>query len=117
MILDILLASNLVTFELFLWFKTNFIYEYAKLLRLNNLKIFKEYETFIKVSYLNFSDFLGMKNNFIYNLLSCPFCLAFWLNIPVIFIFNFSFLYLGLLYVISIIEYMSLSLIYKYEQN
>jgi hypothetical protein len=117
MLLDIILASNLATFALFVLFKTNFIYEYSKLLKLNKIKIFKEYEDFIKVSYLNFIEFLGMKNRFIFNLLSCPFCVNFWIILMIIFIFKFSLLYLGLLYIISITEYMLLNLLHKYEKD
>jgi len=117
MILDIALSSSLSAFCLFVWFKTNFLYEYVKLFKLNNIKIFKEYEDFIKVTYLDFADFLGMKNGFIYKLLSCPLCLGFWFNLIIIFIYNFPLLYIGILYVISIMEYMILSLMRKYEQN
>lgn len=117
MLLDIVLASNLATFVLFVLFKTNFIYEYSKLLKLNKVKIFKEYEDFTKVTYLNFIEFLGMKDKFIFNLLSCPFCVNFWIILMIILIFKFSLLYLGLLYIISITEYMILSLLYKYEKN
>ena len=88
MILDIILATSLSTFGLFVWFKTNFLYEYASLFKLNKLKIFKEYEDFIKISYLNFADFLGMKQNFFYKLLSCPFCFVFWLNLIYILFFT-----------------------------
>lgn len=117
MVLDIVLLSSLSATGLFIWFKTNFLYEYSKLFKLNNIKIFREYEDFIKISYLNFVDFLGMKNGFIYKLLSCPLCLGFWINLIIIFIFNFSLSYIGILYVISIMEYMTLSLMYKYEKD
>jgi len=117
MFLDIILISNLAAFTLFVWFKTNFIYEYAKLFKLNRLKIFREYEDFIKVTYLYFTEFLGMKDKFLYNLLSCPFCFNFWLILSLVLIFKISLLYIGLLYIISIVEYMILNLLYKYEKN
>lgn len=117
MFLNVVLASTLCTFLLFIWFNTNFIYEYSKLLKLNKLKIFKEYEDFIKISHLYFIEFLGMKDKFLYKLLSCPFCLNFWIVLTMIFIFRFSLLFLGLLYIISITNYMILNLIHKYERN
>lgn len=116
--MDLILASSLSAFGLFIWFKTNFLYEYAKLFKLNKFKLIQEYESFIKVTQLNFSEFLGFKNGFLYKLISCPLCLNFWLNLFLIFLFGFSLYYIGLLYIISIIEYMILSLILsKYEHN
>lgn len=117
MFLDIILASSLAAFSLFIWFKTNVVYEYARLFKLNNIKIFKEYEEFIKITYLDFAEFLGMKSNFICKLVSCPLCLNFWLNILLLFIFKFEWQYIGLLYIISIIEYMIVNIIKKYDQN
>lgn len=117
MFLDIILASNLATFALFVWFKTNFLYEYSKIFKLNKIRIFKEYEEFIKITYLSFSEFLGMKNKFLYKLLSCPFCLNFWLVLAVIYLFKFSLVYLGLIYIISIAEYMLLNVIHKYDKD
>lgn len=117
MFLDVILASNLATFVLFVWFKTNFLYEYAKAFKLNKIRIFKEYEDFIKVSYLSFSEFLGMKDKFLCKLLSCPFCLNFWLVLAVVCLFKFSLVYLGLIYIISIAEYMLLNVICKYDKD
>ena len=117
-IMALILASSLSAFGLFIWFKTNFLYEYVKLFKLNKLKLIQEYEAFIKISQLNFSEFLGFKNSFFFKLISCPLCLNFWLNLSLIFFFEFPLYYIGLLYIISITEYMILSIVlFKYENN
>ena len=116
--MDLILAGSLSAFGLFLWFKTNFLYEYAKLFKLNKLKLIKEYEAFIKVTHLNFSEFLGFKNSFLFKLVSCPLCLNFWVNLFLILFFEFPLYYIGLLYIISIMEYMILSItLFKYENH
>jgi hypothetical protein len=116
--MDLILASSLSAFGLFAWFKTNFFYEYVKLFNLNKSKLMQEYEAFIKVTQLNFSEFLGFKSNFFFKLISCPLCLNFWLNLFLILFFEFPLYYIGLLYIISIMEYMILSIVLsKYENN
>lgn len=115
--MDLILAGSLSAFALFVWFKTNFFYEYVKLFKLNKSKLIQEYEAFIKITRLNFSEFLGFKNNFFFKLVSCPLCLNFWFNLCMILFFKFPLYYIGLLYIISIMEYMILSLMRKYEQN
>lgn len=118
MILDIIALSSISTFCIFLWFKTNFFYEYIKLLKLNKLNIFQSYEEFIKNTYIYFPVFLGFKSNFFAKLLSCPMCLNFWVVLANILIFKISLYYIGLIYVISLIEYMILSIILsKYEDS
>jgi hypothetical protein len=116
--MDLILAGSLSAFGLFVWFKTNFLYEYVKLFKLNKSKLIQEYEAFIKVTQLNFSEFLGFKNTFFFKLISCPLCLNFWFNLSLVLFFEFPLYYIGLLYVISIMEYMILSIVLsKYENH
>jgi hypothetical protein len=116
--MDLILASSLSAFGLFIWFKTDFLYEYIKLFKLNKLKLIQEYEAFIKITQLNFSEFLGFKNSFFFKLISCPLCLNFWVNLSLVLFFKFPLYYIGLLYILSITEYMILSIVlFKYENN
>ena len=103
--MDLILAGSLSAFGLFVWFKTNFLYEYAKLFKLNKSKLIQEYESFIKVTQLNFSEFLGFKNTFFFKLVSCPLCLNFWFNLSLVLFFEFPLYYIGLLYIISIMSF------------
>ncbi len=73
---DIFLVSSI----LFLWFKTDFLYSYLKLLGIQN----KNYEdTRIEVD-IKFIEYLSSSSKnkiseFFFELFSCPFCLNFWL--------------------------------------
>lgn len=102
---------------LFVLFNTNFIYEYANLFKLNNIKIFKEYYEYIcKNDFINFITFLGLKDNFLCRLISCPLCFNFWSSLI------FSLLleninYIGLIYIISIIIHMGTSILYGKYKN
>lgn len=118
MILDLIIASSMSAFCIFLWFKTNFFYEYIKALKLNRLNIIKSYEDFIRNTYIYFATFLGFKNNFFAKLLSCPMCLNFWVVFLNLLIFKIPLSYIGLLYIMSLVEYMLLSIMLsKYEKN
>jgi len=118
MVFDIISISSICAFCIFLWFKTNFFYEYIKLFKLNKLNIFNSYEEFIKNTYTYFATFLGFKSNFFCKLLSCPMCLNFWVVLVNMIIFKISLYYIGLIYIISLGEYMCLSIILsKYENS
>lgn len=88
---------------LFVWFETNAIIEYAKLLRLDFLFYTKEYEESLEVAPdLPYALFIVThKNTFVNRLLSCPFCLCTWMMIYFGVIFSlmygvkiFSFIFL-----------------------
>ena len=71
-------ASGLII----LWFDTSFLIDYLKLLRLTRFTYIEEYE---KESFenpeLSFLEFAFIKEpNFLNKLLSCPYCLGFWLS-------------------------------------
>ena len=68
---------------LILWFDTTFLIDSLKLLRLTRFTYIKEYEKeLFDDSNLKFLDFVYMKEpNFLNKLLSCPYCLGFWLSV------------------------------------
>ena len=98
---------------LFILYKTNVVYEYIKYFKLN---ITKEYESYLIANkYLNFIEYLGFKNNFIFRLRACPLCLNFWLSIITCLISN-NILYIGVIYIISLLIMFILSHFYgKFE--
>lgn len=98
---------------LFILYKTNVVYEYIKYFKLN---ITKEYESYLIANkYLNFIEYLGFKNNFIFRLIACPLCLNFWLSIITCLISN-NILYIGVIYIISLLIMFILSHFYgKFE--
>jgi len=118
MILDLIIKSSFPALCIFLWYKTNFFYEYVKLFKFNKFKIFKEYEDFIQHSHIYFPIFLGFKNNFFAKLLNCPMCLNFWLTILFCLLFKISLYYFPLFYIISLGQYLLLCIILSiYEKN
>tara|TARA_B100000287_G_C20246753_1_gene628401 strand:+ start:160 stop:543 length:384 start_codon:yes stop_codon:yes gene_type:complete len=74
---------------LFIWFQTNAVLEYAKLLKLEGLFYIKEYEESLEIAPdITYAFFLlAHKDSFVNRLLSCPFCLGTW----VIFYFGAMF--------------------------
>lgn len=79
---------------LFIWFETNAVIEYAKILRLDSFFYTKEYEESLELAPdLPYSLFIvAHKDTFVNRILSCPFCLCTWMMIYFGFIF---FLALG----------------------
>lgn len=114
---DLIYYIFLNSMLLFVLFNTNFIYEYANLLKLNNIKIFKEYYEYIyKNDFINFIPFLAFKNNFFCKLISCPLCLNFWSSLLFSLLLN-NINYIGLIYIISIIIHMGSSILYGKYKN
>ena len=76
-----------VIFFLYIYFETNAFVSWAKFLKLKFLK-YDEYEEKSQImTGLKYTDFILMKsNNFFIKLVSCPECLAVWINI-ILFIF------------------------------
>ena len=90
--LYLLLLSCSLAFLLFIWIKLDTITWYLKLFNLcNNIEEIQQYPSF--VLYLH-----GRYNNFFTALLSCPFCLAFWLNIGLLWLFIYWYGIIGCLY-------------------
>jgi hypothetical protein len=96
---NIVLSIFLNSTFLVVWFLTNAFYEYTY--RIIPI-IFNEYKIFIiKNGSLYFSDYLYTKNNFLFKLLSCPFCIGFWSSLTCSIIYNCLF-YLCVIYIISL---------------
>ena len=96
----------LYSFILIIWFNTESFVEYSHLLKtkwfkVNDYLIAKETDfTLTYHSYL-----LQKHNSFFVRLITCPFCLNFWLILVGKFIFGYSFLEIPTIYVTSLITY------------
>lgn len=80
--LELQLVCGIVAL-IYVWLDTDGIREWAKVFRLKFFK-YQEYETFQKSNYpaKDYATFLLLKhNNFLTRLVTCPYCLAVWLNI------------------------------------
>ena len=103
-VFDLIAPVGLIASFLFIWFKSDFLHSYLKLINLN----FKEYEDqTIENPDLLLVEYLACKNKenkfifFIFKLLSCPFCLAAWLCLGVSLFYNLSLI--GIYYVFSLL--------------
>jgi len=68
-------------FVLFIWFETNAVIEYAKILKLGRFFYIEEYEESLEAAPdLSYAFFIVThKDTFINRLLSCPYCLCTWI--------------------------------------
>lgn len=69
----------LITSILFVWFKTDFLYSYLKLIGIHNQK-YEEARLEVDISLIEYAS-SSSKNrivDFFFQLFSCPFCLNFW---------------------------------------
>jgi len=85
--IDFVSYSFSVALILIIWFETDAFVEYLSFLRVGRaffkLDRYAELKKKVGVSY---PDFLSMNyDNFVLNLITCPICLAIWLNIFLIF--------------------------------
>lgn len=94
---DLLLASLSVTALLVIWFNTHFLQEYAQVIGLGRLVRIEEWMKFREVhkdaQYLQFLVFtyagqvgpidgrIARARAFFVRLISCPYCLGFWLSL------------------------------------
>ena len=96
----------LFTFVLIIWFNTEAFVEYSHLLKIKWFKV-KDYliakETDFTLTYHSY--LLQKHNNFFTRLITCPFCLNFWLILLGKFIFGYLFLEIPTIYVTSLITY------------
>jgi len=94
------------TFILIIWFNTEAFVEYIHLLRLKWFKVndyLNSKETDFTLTYHSY--LLKKHNSFITRLITCPFCLNFWLILIGKFIFGYFFLEIPTIYVTSLITY------------
>lgn len=105
----ILIETFTAIFVMTIWFKTEAFVEYISLLKLDKLFKVKEFIEYKKVnSDIDYPTFLLIKHkNFLTKLISCPFCLNFWIVLAMCVIFNTIF-YLPVIYVLSINVYILL---------
>lgn len=96
----------LFTMLLVIWFNTEAFVEYSHLLKIKWFKV-KDYliakETDFTLTYHSY--LLQKYNSFFTRLITCPFCLNFWLILLGKFIFGYSFLEIPTIYVTSLITY------------
>ena len=80
----------LVSIVLFYIYETDFFVEYIKLFRLGKLFNIKEYEEhLVHGSEDSYWEWLAFeKQTFLRKLISCPYCLGFWLNVLVYFLYK-----------------------------
>jgi hypothetical protein len=106
-------------FCLFIWFNTEAFIEYFKYIPIINklLKIKEYYKYQLTGGNLNYPVFLQVNyNNFFTRLISCVYCLLFWINtISLIYINNYLIFFGN--YILSIIIYYILLLIIKKYNN
>lgn len=94
---------SLIAFSfIFIWLKTDAVYEYLKFF---NIKVIKEYEKAKNAGLNNnLPKFLFINyNSFFTRLISCIYCLSFWAALLISFFTNIK--YFGLIYVIIIVLY------------
>ena len=81
---------------LFFMYDTEAFVEYVKLFRLNKLFKIKEYEEYVDTySSGSYWEYLAYeKRTFLRKLLSCPFCLRFWMNMLGLFFYRDSVIFI-----------------------
>ena len=100
----------LFVFILIIWFNTEAFVEYSHLLKIKWFKV-NEYLIAKDSDFtLTYHSYLLQKHNsFFTRLITCPFCLNFWLILLGKFIFGYTFLEIPTIYVTSLITYCSLT--------
>lgn len=96
-------------FLLTIWFKTDAFVQYISLLKLDRFFKVRDFIEYKKInSDIDYSTYLLLKhNNFFTKLISCPFCINFWLVLGLSLLFN-TIIYLPIVYVLSINVYLLL---------
>ena len=106
------LAASIASCGLLIaWFNTDMLVSYIKLFRLTKLTYLKEYEDF-SLEYpdneTNFLEFSYMKEpTFINKLISCPYCLCFWVSLVCCIIATSNVLLAFVCYPLSLVIYLS----------
>jgi hypothetical protein len=79
----LLIFSCFITTVFIVWFKTNAVVEYGKLIGLKNLLWIEEYEKYVCDNLEgDYVTFLACKHNtFLTRLITCPLCLGVWYSI------------------------------------
>ena len=116
--MELIVYPFLVSIVLFYFYETDFFVEYAKLFGLGKAFKLDEYKNhqleYPENSYWEW--FVWSKPTFLRKLISCPFCLGFWLNVAVYYFYRD----LGLLVInlwVSIFLFLLLIFMYKRSYN
>jgi hypothetical protein len=112
---DAFLISFLNTLILLVWFQTNAFAEYFKNFFIIK-KIIRSYNSSLKADLkTSFVNFLSLNYDcFFVRLITCPFCLNFWISILTSFFVGYEFF--PLIYVSSMIYYKVVNILTKYER-
>lgn len=110
--IEAILASFFVAFVLLVWFQTNAFAEYFFF-----LPIVKEYNKAQRVGVAgSLVNFLAINyNSFLTRLITCPYCLNFWLVLPFAYFIGLKFF--GLIYILSMLYYKIILLLSKHESR
>jgi hypothetical protein len=114
--IDAFLFSFFNVALLLVWFQTNAFVEYGRYIPFIK-RIINSYEKSLSAGINGtFINFLSLNyNSFFIRLVSCPYCLNFWLTLPYLYFFNIK--YLAFIYIISLIIYKILNILSKYESR
>ena len=106
MLLDIFLFSSLISTALIVWFNTEAFEEYARMLGADKFFKVRMYENKLKKNpTLNYHDYLNLyHNSFFVRLITCPYCLGFWLSIITASV-TLGLLFAGIYYIVSLLLY------------
>ena len=112
--LELLTTCCAIAGVLVVWFKTEALQEYSTLFRVDNFFFVPLFEkTKRKNPMLTYIDYINLNHDcFFVRLISCPFCLAFWLSCFAS-LFWFSFLELPIYYIGSLLIYGLVSKLYS----
>jgi len=96
----------LINLILLVWFKTEAIVEYSKLFKITRFFRVDKYLEYKKINPdINYISYLTIKNpNFFTKLITCPYCLNFWISLISCILYE-NILLLPLIYIASIAGY------------
>lgn len=97
---------SIILLPLIIWFKTDAFIEYCELFRIGKLFKIDKYREYKKINVaIDYLTYLSLKHkNFLTKLISCPYCIGFWIALFSCVLFN-NILLLPLYYVSSITIY------------
>ena len=80
----VIYLSCIVSTIMVIWFLTDAVYEYAKLLGFKRFFLTEGFEKQREITFdMTYPEYISTVNpSFFYRLIACPFCLSFWLVLP-----------------------------------
>ena len=117
MIIEILESVCLCTAILIVWFETEAFVEYAKLFRLDmpfDIVGFENHTAQDFTNLVSYPKYLVMEHDcFFTRMISCAFCLGFWLSLFSVLVFDLSFSIAPVTFVFSLMLYFVMCKLYK----